>query len=190
MHHLVQTGKVRYIGVSNWQAWRLALSLGRSDAQQLTRFASVQPRYNLLFREYERELFPLCAAEGLGVIPYNPLAGGLLSGKHRRQEPPAAGTRFTVGTSGQRYQERYWNDRAFDTVEMLQKVADGAGLALPTMALAWVLANPVITAPIIGASSPEQLDATLAALQTPLDADLKEQLDDLTVAFRFGDAER
>ena len=87
----------------------------------MARFDSVQPRYNLLFRQIEREMLPFCGDEGVGVIPYNPLAGGLLSGKHRRGAPPAEGSRFTLGNAGQMYQGRYWHDREFDTVDQLAR---------------------------------------------------------------------
>ena len=122
---LVHSGKVRYVGCSNFLAYRLALALGRSDARGLTRFASVQPRYNLLFREFERELFPLCLEEGIGVIPYNPIAGGMLSGKHDRSKAPEEGTRFTLGTAGRMYQDRYWHDNVFDTVDALGHARGG-----------------------------------------------------------------
>ncbi len=96
---LVRVGKVRYIGCSNYLAYRLAQALGKSETLGLARFDCVQPRYNLLFREFERELFPLCLDEGVGVIPYNPIAGGMLSGKHDRSKPPEEGTRFTLGNA-------------------------------------------------------------------------------------------
>ncbi len=156
----------------------------------LTRFVSIQPRYNLLFREIERELLPLAQEEGLGVIPYNPLAGGLLTGKHKLAEGPTSGTRFTLGTAAERYQERYWHDREFNSVEELRTVADLAGLSLTTLALAWVLANPIITAPIIGASRPEQLLDSLKAVEVKLDDNLKQKLDDITAEYRRGDAVR
>lgn len=187
---IVRSGRARYVGVSNFLAWRLATALGRSDLRRLTRFVSVQPRYSLLFREIERELLPLCEAEGLAVIPYNPLAGGLLTGKHRPDSPPAPGTRFTLGTAAGRYQDRYWNERSFQTVEALREVAAQAGVPLTTLAMAWVLANPIITAPLLGASKPEQLDDTLAAVDYRLDPSLKERLDTLTHEYRFGDAVR
>jgi aryl-alcohol dehydrogenase (NADP+) len=186
---LVRAGKVRYVGCSNFLAYQLARAIGRSEARGLVRFESVQPRYNLLFREFEREMFPLCAEEQIAVIPYNPLAGGLLSGKHRRGTP-TEGTRFTLGAAGPMYQDRYWHDREFDTVEAVQALADEAGLALVTLATAWVLANPVVTAPIIGASRPEQLDALLAACSVTLEPDLRERLDALTAEYRWGDAPR
>ena len=187
---IVRAGKVRYIGVSNFLAYRLARALGRADVRNLTRFVSIQPRYNLLFREIERELLPLAQEEGLAVIPYNPLAGGLLTGKHNLTEGPTAGTRFTLGAAAERYQERYWHEREFNTVEELRTVADLAGLSLTTLAVAWVLANPIITAPIIGASRPEQLFDSLKALEVTLDDNLKQKLDDITAEYRRGDSLR
>ena len=186
---LVTSGKVRYVGCSNYLAWQLALSIGRSEYLGVARFESVQPRYNLLFRENERELFPLCEHQNVAVIPYNPIAGGFLSGKHR-PGAPTPGTRFTLGYSAERYQERYWHDRMFEVVEQLKGLADEAGVPLPTLAVQWVLANPVITSPIIGASRPEQLNDLVAAVSTPLDAELKQRLDVATREFRFGDNAR
>jgi aryl-alcohol dehydrogenase (NADP+) len=187
---LVRAGKVRYIGCSNFLAYQLARALGRSEARGVARFDSVQPRYNLLFREFERELFPLCLEEGVGVIPYNPIAGGMLSGKYDRRQPPVEGSRFTLGNAAGTYQDRYWHENVFDTVEQLTKLAESAGLAMPTLAVAWVLAHPAVTSPIIGASRPDQLDATLAAVDTKLDGDLKQRLDELTAPYRRGDAPR
>jgi aryl-alcohol dehydrogenase (NADP+) len=187
---VVRAGKVRYIGCSNFLAYRVALALGRSETLGLARFDSVQPRYNLLFREFERELFPLCLEEGIGVIPYNPLAGGMLSGKHVRGQPPAEGTRFTISNAGAMYQERYWHQREFDAVDAFQQIAKRAGLKPATLAVAWVLAQPAVTAPILGASRPDQLDDTLAAVAVKLDDDLLHEVDKLTREFRRGDAAR
>jgi aryl-alcohol dehydrogenase (NADP+) len=187
---VVRSGKARYVGVSNFLAYRLARALGRAEARNLTRLVSVQPRYSLLFREIERELLPLAAEDRLGVISYNPLAGGLLTGKHKRDTGPTPGTRFTLGTAAERYQDRYWHEREFATVEALGKATAAAGLSLTTASVAWVLANPVVTSAIIGASKPQQLAETLAAADVKLDAQLKQQLDDLTVEYRRGDAVR
>jgi aryl-alcohol dehydrogenase (NADP+) len=189
MDDLVRAGTVRYIGCSNTMAYQLARSLGRSELLRVSRFESVQPRYNLLFRENERELFPLCADEQIAVIPYNPLAGGLLSGKHR-PGAPTEGTRFTLGRSQELYQDRYWHDRMFATVDELRAVAEDAGVPLTTLAVQWVLSNPVITSPIIGASRPDQLAASVAAVGAPLAADVKERLDALTAEYRQGDHDR
>src|ERR1700677_1112978 len=120
---LVQQGKVRYIGCSNFLTYQLVRAIGRSDTLRLARFDSVQPRYNLLFRQIEREMLPFCSEDGVGVIPYNPIAGGLLSGKHNRNATPPDGSRFTLGTAAQNYQDRYWHDREFDTVEQLVVLA-------------------------------------------------------------------
>jgi aryl-alcohol dehydrogenase-like predicted oxidoreductase len=188
---IVRAGKARYVGVSNFLAYRLARALGRADALHRARFVSVQPRYNLLFRQVERELLPLAGEEGLAVIPYNPLAGGLLTGKHRADAKPQDG-RFSgaVGAAGAMYLERYWHEREFHTVDKLRAIADQAAVPLATLAVAWVLANPVISAAIIGASRAEQLDATLAAAQLRLDPQIKAALDDATVEYRWGDAQR
>jgi len=187
---VVKSGKARYIGVSNYPAYRVARALGRSEALGLTRLVSVQPRYNMLFRQIERELLPLCAEEGLAVIPYNPLAGGLLTGKHARSVPPTEGSRFTLGSAGAMYVQRYWKDREFDTVEAVVALAKNHGLAPATLALAWVLANPAITSPLVGASRPEQLQASVAAVDVALDPALKARLDELTHEYRMGDAAR
>ncbi len=182
---IVRAGKVRYIGCSNYLAYQLARAIGRSDARGLARFVSVQPRYNLLFREFERELFPLCVEEGIGVIPYNPIAGGLLTGKHDRTKPPSEGTRFAFGGRvSQLYQDRYWKDKLFDAVDALNGVAKDAGMSLTTMSVAWVLAQPWVTSPIIGASRPDQLDATAAALDATLDGGLLAKLNEMTLQFR------
>ncbi len=187
---VVRAGKARHVGCSNYPAYQVARALGRSEVQCLARFDSVQPRYNLLFRQIERELLPLCQDEGLGVIAYNPLAGGLLSGKHRRETGPTAGTRFTLGNAAERYQARYWHEREFATVEALRPLAAAAGMSMAQMAVAWVLAHPAITAPIIGASRPEQLDDVLAAADKGLASDVKARLDELTREYRFGDDPR
>lgn len=188
---IVKSGRARYIGVSNFLAYRLALALGRSDVKGLVRVVSVQPRYNLLFREMERELFPLCAEEGIGVIPYNPLAGGMLTGKHKLDSGPVPGSRFSLQTTaGEQYRERYWKDHALATVDRFVRLANEAGTSPVTLAIAWVLANPTITAPLLGASRPEQLDDSIAAAAYGLDSDLKQELDELTLEYRRGDSVR
>ena len=182
LNDLVRVGKVRYIGCSNYLAYELARGIGRSETLGLARYDSVQPRYNLLYRNIERELLPLCREEGVGVIPYNPLAGGFLSGKHQRGAP-TEGTRFTLGTAKGRYQERYWEERQFDTVDALKKLAAEAGVSVATLAVQWVLANSTITAPIVGASRPEQLADALAAVKTPMADDVKQAIDELSVDY-------
>jgi aryl-alcohol dehydrogenase-like predicted oxidoreductase len=165
---LVRMGKVRYLGCSNFPAWQLALCLGLSARQGLARYDCVQPRYNFLYREAETELFPLCRDQGLGIIAYNPLAGGFLSGKYQSMETPLAGTRFTLGKTGELYRERYWRQAQFEAVEQLRSHFAPRNLSLVTVAIAWVLAQAGITAAIVGASKPEQLDASLAAVHQKL----------------------
>jgi aryl-alcohol dehydrogenase (NADP+) len=184
---VVRSGKARYVGCSNYFAYQVARALGRSELLGLARFDCVQPRYNLLFRQVERELFPLCAEEGLGVIPYNPIAGGFLSGKHSARTGPLPGSRFTHATAGARYRERYWHERELATVEALRPLAAEAGMSMVQLAVAWTLCNPVVTAPIVGASRPEQLDDVFPAVDKDLDPALKARLDDLTHEYRFGD---
>lgn len=189
MDTIVSSGRARYIGVSNFLAYRLAKALGRQDTLKLTRFVSAQPRYNLLFREVERELFPLAQEEGLAVIPFNPLAGGLLSGKYKLGDVPEKG-RFSaeLGGFGQAYHARYWHEREFEVVASVQDIAEQHGMPIATLSVAWVLAHPGITSVILGASRVEQLTDTLAAADFTLDSTLKTRLDEVSIEFRRGDA--
>ena len=129
---LVRSGKVRYVGCSNYAAWQLALCLGASEHNGWARYDCVQPRFNLLHRDIEADLLPLCRDQGVGVIAYNPLAGGFLTGKHSAGAPPAPGTRFTMGASGELYRERYWHAAQFEAVEALKAFCRGRGWDLAT----------------------------------------------------------
>lgn len=188
---IVRSGKARHVGVSNFLAYRLARAIGRQDTLRLARFVSVQPRYNLLFREIERELLPLAQEENLAVIPFNPLAGGLLSGKYRHDQTPDKG-RFSaeVGQFGAMYRARYWHQREFATIEQLRAIASEAGEPLPKLAVAWIMANPAITSVILGASRTAHLTDTLAAASYSIAAELKAELDNLSAEYRRGDAAR
>lgn len=175
LDRLVRDGKVRYVGCSNYPAWHLALGLGISAARGLARFDCVQPRYNLLYREIESEMLPLCRDQGLGVIAYNPLAGGFLSGKYKvAGEQPPEGTRFTLGKTGDLYRDRYWQQSQFEAVEELRRFFAPRGKSLVQVAVGWVLQQPGITSAIVGASKPEQLDDSLRATELTLDAEEKE----------------
>lgn len=185
---LVRSGKVRYVGCSNFLAYQVARALGRSELHGLVRLASVQPRYNLLFRQHERELLPLCREEGLAVLPYNVLAGGLLSGKHDLAGAPEPGSRFDTGGAAGLYRERYWHEAAFAAVGRIQALAQAAGLTLPTLSAAWVLSRPPVTSLIAGATRPSHLDPMAAATAVTLGADLLAELDRVTEEFRHGDA--
>jgi aryl-alcohol dehydrogenase-like predicted oxidoreductase len=177
---LVRQGKVRYVGCSNYPAWQVALALGISARWNLARFDCVQPRYNLLYREIESELLPLCRDQGLGIIAYNPLAGGFLSGRYRSEESAPPGTRFTLGKTGELYRERYWHQAHFEAVEHLRRFLEPRGKSMVRVAIAWVLAQPGITSAIVGASRPEQLDETLASVHLTLGA---EELESCNLAW-------
>jgi aryl-alcohol dehydrogenase-like predicted oxidoreductase len=169
---LVRAGKLRYIGCSNYPAWRLALALGTSERLHLARYDSLQPHYNLAHRhEFERELEELCLDQQIGVIPYSPLAGGFLTGKYRRdaEAPPSA------RASG--IQKRYFNERGWAVIDALEQVSQARGTPVTQIALAWLLQRPAITAPIIGANRPEQLQDALGAAEIALTSDEIEQID-------------
>ncbi|MEN3334776.1 MAG: hypothetical protein V7641_4141 [Blastocatellia bacterium] len=171
---IVQSGKARYVGCSNFKAWELAKALWTSDKLGLARFDSTQPRYNLLARDIEAEMLPLCLDQGVGVMAYNPLAGGLLTGKHHRDEPPAENTRFAV--AGKLYRERYWNDANFAAVERLLAFFAARGKSLTQVSVAWILQQPAITSAILGATSAAQLSDSLKAVDTHLDDEEMQQL--------------
>lgn len=188
MDHLVQSGKVRYVGVSNFLAWQLARAIGRAEVKGLTGIVSVQSRYNLLFREHERELLPLCQEEGVGLLAYNLLAGGLLSGKHDLSHAPAEGSRFATTGAAALYRERYWHQGALEAVRRIRDVAQSEGLPLPVLAAAWVLAAPLVTSALVGVTRPEQLDVAVAACDAVISSAGMEQLEEITAGFRKGDA--
>ncbi len=168
---LVRAGKVRYIGCSNFSAWQTLEALWTSDRHGLAGFVSSQPRYNLLFRMIEDEVLPACRAHGLGVLAYNPLAGGLLTGRYRGARQVEPGSRFGLPGAGERYRQRYWNEAAHDAVDRLAEFFEPRGKALAHVALAWVLSQPGITCAILGASRPEQLRESLGGVGTTLDAE-------------------
>ena len=168
---LVRQGKVRYLACSNFRAFQLCKALWTSDARNLARFDAIQPPYNLLTRDIEYELLPLCVDEGLGVCVYNPLAGGLLTGKHDPSKPPAAGTRFANDTMGKMYYDRYWNESNFAAVARVKAIAEGGGRDMAQLALAWILGNPAVTSIIIGATSLRHVQHNVAATELKLTDD-------------------
>mgnify|MGYP000493727673 CR=1 FL=1 len=165
---LVRQGKVRHLACSNFRAFQLSKALWTSDVRNLARFEAIQPPYNLLTRDIEYELLPLCVDEGLGVCVYNPLAGGLLTGKHDPSKPPAAGTRFANDTMGKMYYDRYWTESNFAAVARVKAIAEGCGRDMAQFALAWVLSNPAITSIIIGATSLRHVEHNIAATEFAL----------------------
>ncbi len=168
---LVHAGKVRYVGCSNYLAWQLAEALWTSDKHSLARFDCDQPRYNLLFRMIEDEILPLCRAHGVGVIAYNPLAGGMLTGRYKDMQQVEQDTRFGLENSGELYRRRYWKDAVFEAVDGLARFLEPRGKSLTHVALAWVLAQPGVTCAILGASKPAQLEDSLRGTELELDAE-------------------
>ncbi|KKK90044.1 hypothetical protein LCGC14_2727040, partial [marine sediment metagenome] len=159
MDDLCGQGKVLYLGVSNWPAWRVARALGRADLLGAAPIHVLQPMYSLAKRTAEVEILPMARAEGLGVTPYSPLGGGLLTGKYSRTQRDEAGRLSTNAM----YARRYGEDRYIEVAERFTEYAEAAGVHPVTLAVAWVKANPAVTAPIIGARNVEQLTASLAA---------------------------
>ena len=172
---LVRAGKVRYVGCSNYPAWRLMKALWTSDANHLVRYDSLQPHYSYVHRaEFERELQPLCLDQGVGVIPYSPLAAGFLTGKYRRDTPLPESAR----ANGVR--QRYMNERGFAAVDKLEEVGLGHEATIAQTAIAWVLANPAVTSAIIGANTIAQLEDTTKGAAVKLSAAEKAMLDEVT----------
>ncbi len=174
---LVRAGKVRYVGCSNYPAWLLATALWTSDKHGLARFDCDQPRYNILFRMIEDEILPLCRAQGVGVIVYNPLAGGMLTGRYRERRQTDQSERFGLERSGELYRRRYWNDAVFEAVDALGGFFEGRGKSLTHVALAWTLAQPGVSSAIIGASRPDQLIDSLRGAELVLDEEEQDACD-------------
>ena len=174
MDELVRQGKVRYLGASNYKAWELMQALGTSDVNGLARFDSLQPHYNLIKRaEFEAELRDVCKTYGIGVIPYSPLAGGFLTGKYRAGKPLPDSLRAEG-------RKKYMTEKNLTLIGKLDEVAQAHKATISQVALAWMLADEVITSPIISATSLTQLEENLGALDLKLSPEEKATLDDLT----------
>jgi aryl-alcohol dehydrogenase-like predicted oxidoreductase len=163
---LVQQGHVRYIGVSNWAAWQIVKALGISERLGLARFASLQAYYTIAGRDLERELVPMLQSEGLGLLVWSPLAGGLLSGKYSREGSTERGSRRTTFDF-----PPVQLDRAWDVIDVMRGMADAKGVSVAQIALAWLLSQPVVTSVIIGAKRIDQLDDNIAATLVQLSAE-------------------
>jgi len=175
LHDIVRAGKARYIGASSMAAWQFSKALYLADLHGYTRFVSMQNHYNLVYREEEREMLPLCRDQGIGVIPWSPLARGFLAG-NRRAADRGDTTRAATDTIAHKL---YYQDSDFRIVERVSAVASRRGVPAAQIALAWVLAQPGITAPIVGASKTPQLEEALAALDIKLTADECKELEEL-----------
>ncbi|MBM3190407.1 MAG: aldo/keto reductase [Chloroflexi bacterium] len=173
LNDLVRQGKVRYIGCSNLKAWHLTEFLRLADRRNWSRFVCMQPIYSALNRSAELEILPLCAAEGLGVIVYNPLAGGMLTGKYRRGQPLPLGARLEANET---YYRRYYTEHALDIVERFAQAASAREVTPAQLALAWVLAEPRVTCPIVEARNLEQLNDTLGGLEVQLTSEERKEI--------------
>ncbi len=175
LDRLIQAGKVRYIGCSNYPAWRLMQALWSADAHKTARYDTLQPHYNLVNRaEFERELADVCDEYDIAVIPYSPLAGGFLTGKYQRDAIPPSDRAEGV-------QKRYFNEAGWRTLDAVQAVAAETESSPAAVALAWLLAQPAVVAPIVGANSPQQLESSLAAVALSLSDAHIETLDQASV---------
>jgi len=172
LDQLVRQGLVRYVGVSNWAAWQIVKALGVAERLGLSRFESLQAYYTVAGRDLERELVPMLASEGLGLMVWSPLAGGLLSGKFGRDSAGEAGSR----RSGFDFPP-VQRERAFDCIDAMRPMAQARGVSVAQIALAWLLHQPPVTSVIVGARRPDQLADNLAAVQVRLNADELQQLD-------------
>jgi aryl-alcohol dehydrogenase-like predicted oxidoreductase len=173
---LVRDGKVLYLGVSNWAAWQIAKALGISARLALARFEVIQPMYNLVKRQAEAEILPLAQSEGLGVISYSPLGSGLLSGKFSGGAQPA-GSRLVQNPM---HRTRYGDPAYHEVAERFTSYAAEKGLHPATLAIAWVMTHPAMTAPIVGARNPEQLEAALAAAHVPMTPEWRAEISALS----------
>jgi aryl-alcohol dehydrogenase-like predicted oxidoreductase len=177
LEHLVQSGKVRYLGASNYTAWQLMKALGTADRSGLPRFVSQQIYYSLQAREAEYELVPLAVDQGLGVLVWSPLAGGLLSGKYRRGRQPPAGSRHLTDWNEPPV---YDQERLYDTIEVLVEIGAGHGVSAAQVALAYLLGKPAVTSLVVGARTREQLADNLAAADLELTEQERARLDEVS----------
>jgi aryl-alcohol dehydrogenase-like predicted oxidoreductase len=173
---LVRAGKVRYIGTSTFAAWQVVEALWVSERYGLNRFVCEQPPYNLLDRRVERELLPMARTFGIAVIPWSPLAGGLLTGKYRRGMEPPEDSRFAAVDRNPLYRRRM-NERIWDVIEGLEPIAADKGVTLSQFALAWCMAQPGVTSPIIGPRTLEQLEDNLKALEVRITDEDRARID-------------
>jgi len=173
LDELVQAGKVRSVGCSNWRAWQLAKGLLHAQQAGYDRLQSVQPPYNLVQREIEDELLPLCRDQDVGILAYSPLAAGFLAGKYQRGKPVPKGTRFDVIPG---HQPIYFTDHGFDVLDRLRAVSRECGLSMVQLALAWVLRQPGITCTLVGARTTSHIDQAFDALAGRLDETLLQSI--------------
>jgi aryl-alcohol dehydrogenase-like predicted oxidoreductase len=176
---LIRAGKVRYIGTSTFAAWQLMESVAVSKELHLNRFVSEQPPYNILDRRIERELIPFSQTYGVGLLPWSPLAGGILTGKYDKDSAPPTGTRVADMYLANPFLARRYNDNALGVVDQLKAYCDARGVSLSQFALAWVNAKPGVTSPIIGPRTMAQFDDNLAAFNLTLTPEDMAKVDEI-----------
>jgi aryl-alcohol dehydrogenase-like predicted oxidoreductase len=177
MDDLVRQGKILYPAVSNWAAWQIAKALGISAREGLARFECIQPMYNLVKRQAEVEILPLAQSEQLGVIPYSPLGGGLLTGKYGVEQRPESGRLV----ENQMYMKRYGPAEYYEIAQRFSEHAKQRGVHPVSLAVAWVMSHPAVTAPIIGARSVDQLEASLAAAEVEMTDEWRAEISALSI---------
>ena len=180
---LIRAGKVRYIGTTTYAAWQLVESFWMAKELGLNRFVCEQPPYNLLDRRVERELIPMARTYGMGIIPWSPLAGGLLTGKYNRNSPPPADARFADFEKNPLLQRR-WTQQAFDIIDGITALTQARGVAMSQFALAWCAQQPGVTSPIIGPRTMEQLEDNLKALDIKISDEDKAAIDKVSIPGR------
>ena len=180
--YLVRQGKVRYIACSNFTAWQIAKAHEICENHDLEKLVAVQPPYNLLQRDIEKDIIPYCQQEGLGILTYTPLMGGFLTGKYSRAMPPPPGSRF-------KYNPKFWErankESNFTLLEQIENVAHDVGIPVSKLAISWILKNPAITAPIVGASSVEQVEENCLITEISLNGETYQRLNELTQGVSF-----
>ncbi len=174
---LVRQGKILYPAVSNWAAWQIAKALGISEREGLAKFVCIQPMYNLVKRQAEVEILPLAQSEQLGVVPYSPLGGGLLTGKYGTKQRPKQGRLV----ENPMYQKRYGDPIYYEIAERFVAHARERGVHPVSLAVAWVMSHPAVTAPIIGARNLEQLEPSLKALEVPMTPEWRAEISALSI---------
>jgi aryl-alcohol dehydrogenase-like predicted oxidoreductase len=179
---LVRSGKVRYVACSNFSAWQIAQAQKVCETHDLEKLIAVQPPYNLLQRDIEKDIIPYCQQEGLGILTYTPLMGGFLTGKYSKDAHPPTGSRFEHNP---RLWERANKESNFAVLEQIENVANDVGISISRLAISWILKNPAITAPIVGASSAEQVEENCKIAEINLIDETYQRLNELTKGLSF-----
>ncbi len=178
LNNMVHQGKIRYLGCSNFAAWQLCKSLWVSDKNNYERFESVQPEYNFLQKDIEKELMPLCIDQNISIIPYQILMGGLLTGKYSKNSKPTDNSHL-ASVHAQRAKNKYWNDNSFNMINKLKSIQKKTGYNSIELTIAWALSRPAVSSVIVGASKKTQILSNSKATGITLDKQILDQLNSL-----------